>query len=195
MVNVEVDCLSNKLKKSINELIFLIAGLAGLFIWIKTMQLGVGLVATFSILVVYVIILYLLRLQKETKLKKAGMQQIDEMTGLEFERYLSLIFRDAGYKVKKTKHIGDYGADLILTHPKRDRKIVIQAKRYKRNVGIKAVQEVTGSIKHYKADEGWVVTNSYFTEPARKLARSNKIRLVNRDDLAKLINEIKSGTK
>lgn len=190
-----MDYLSNKLKKSLDDLIYLSAGFIGLFIWIKTRKLGVSLVAIFALLLVYALILYLIRLQKETKLKKAGMKQIDGMKGNEFEKYLSLIFRAADYKVKQTKHIGDYGADLILTHPQKNKKIVIQAKRYKQNVGIKAVQEVIGSIKHYKADEGWVVTNSYFTKPAKKLANSNKIRLINRDDLAKLINENKSGAK
>ncbi len=72
-----------------------------------------------------------------------------------------------------TRAAGDFGADLILK--KVDKKIVVQAKRYSKNVGISAVQEVVGSKAHYNADEAWVVTNSGFTEAAIDLARSNDV--------------------
>lgn len=55
------------------------------------------------------------------------------MTGREFEIYLSVLFRNLGYKVKLTKASGDYGADLILK--KSGLSIVVQAKRYKKKWG------------------------------------------------------------
>ncbi|MEH7272628.1 restriction endonuclease, partial [Neobacillus vireti] len=86
---------------------------------------------------------------------------------------------------------GDFGADLLL---KKDRKkIVVQAKRYSKDVGIKAVQEVMGARSYYKADEAWVVSNSYFTKAARELARNGNVALVNRDELIDYILVL-SGT-
>ena len=77
----------------------------------------------------------------------------------------------------------DYGADLVLR--KWGKKIVVQAKRYERNVGIAAVQEVVGSIAYYKADRAMVVTNSNFTKSARDLAKRNEVELWGRKEMQK----------
>lgn len=77
---------------------------------------------------------------------------------------------------------------------KRDgKKIVVQAKRYNKNVGIKAVQEAQASIAHYGASEAWVVTNSDYTSAAYELAKSNKVRLINRDALIEMILSLNPG--
>ena len=127
------------------------------------------------------------------KLKKSGILNVDEMTGKEFEEYLRVLFLERGYQVQLTKTTGDYGVDLVLSS--KSRKIIVQAKRYKKNVGIKAVQEISAAKNHYQADECWVVTNSYYTEPARKLAKSNQIHLVDRTLLMKWMLEIKKNNK
>lgn len=55
-----------------------------------------------------------IRTKKEQRLKRSGIQDIDIMTGLQFENYLRLFFTEKGYKVKTAPKTGDYGADLIL---------------------------------------------------------------------------------
>jgi len=72
-------------------------------------------------------------------------------------------------------------------------KIVIQAKRYgvKIWVSLSAVQEVYGAKAYYKANQAWVVTNSYFTKQAKELAAACDVTLVDRADLQKFINEVK----
>ncbi|WP_306472304.1 restriction endonuclease [Bacillus cereus] len=40
--------------------------------------------------------------------------------------------------------------------------------------------------KYYDATHAWVVTNNYFTEPARKLAHANDVLLIVCDLLIKL---------
>ena len=82
-------------------------------------------------------------------------ENIDKLNGRAFERYLTVQFRHLGYHVTLTSYSHDYGADLVLR--KWGKKIVVQAKRYERNVGIAAVQEVVGSIAYYKADRAMVV--------------------------------------
>ena len=81
--------------------------------------------------------------------------------------------------------MGDYGADLILE--KDGRKIVVEAKRYSKDVGISAVQEIAAAMPHYQADEAWIVTNRDFTEAASNLAKSNDVKLVNRTQLIDFI--------
>ncbi|BDH59991.1 restriction endonuclease [Lysinibacillus sp. PLM2] len=119
------------------------------------------------------------------RLKRAGIREIDEMSGEEFEQFLGFLFEKRGFKVSYTKASGDYGADLILTD--RDEVIAVQAKRYSGTVGVKAVQEISGALKMYEATQGWVVTNSYFTKQAEKLAESNEVYLIDRDELIDMI--------
>lgn len=127
---------------------------------------------------------------RQQKLKKSGILDVDKMSGKVFEEYLQVLLRNKGYNVKLTSVTGDYGADLVLSN--NDKKIVVQAKRYKKKVGLKAVQEVVSAKNYYKADECWVVTNNYFTEPAVRLAHSNSVLLINRDLLIKWMLEIKN---
>lgn len=115
------------------------------------------------------------------------MLEVDNMTGIVFEEFLKGLLKHKGYKVRLTSTTGDYGADLILSA--NDKKIVVQAKRYKRKVGIKAVQEIVSAKNYYNADECWVITNNYFTIPAVNLADSNHVVLIDRDLLMKWMSE------
>lgn len=126
-----------------------------------------------------------IRNKREQKLKQSGIRDIDLMDGIQFEHYLRLLFASQGYRVEVTRAAGDYGADLVMQ--KEGKKIVVQAKRYTKNVGISAIQEVVGSKAYYKADEAWVITNSGFTEAAKNLASSNKVHLINRETLIEMI--------
>jgi hypothetical protein len=59
------------------------------------------------------LVFYLLEQQK---LAKSGIADIDRMDGKTFEKYLKVFFEKLGYKVERTKYIGDYGADLVTTN-------------------------------------------------------------------------------
>lgn len=140
------------------------------------------IVGTFLI---YIVLFIWFKTQKSRRFRKAGIKQIDQMTGEEFEQFLGELFKKRGYKVSYTATSGDYGADLILHDG--DELIAVQAKRYTGNVGVKAVQEIIGAIKMYEAEEGWVITNSYFTKQAIKLAEINEVYLIDRDELIDMI--------
>src|SRR5699024_4993611 len=88
----------------------------------------------------------------------------------------------------------DFGADFILK--KGSHKIVVQAKRYgyKKNVSIGAIQEVFASQRYHNANESWVITNSFFTKSAIKLAKPCNVVLKNRYDLVDWILKIQPNT-
>lgn len=132
-----------------------------------------------------------IQFKKRQRLSQSGILQVDQMSGAEFEEFLRLRYLEEGYTVRKTPYSGDYGADLILQ--KGTQKIAVQAKRYKSNVGIKAVQEISAAKQHYGANEAWVVTNSFFTKAAAELAKSNQVKLVNRDQLMEILLAKKSS--
>ncbi|MGJ7922203.1 restriction endonuclease [Neobacillus sp. LXY-4] len=126
------------------------------------------------------------------KVRKSRINDVDSMTGTQFEYFLKLLFIRQGYKVETTKVTGDYGADLVMT--KDGKKIVVQVKRYSNRVGIKAIQEVVSSIAFYKATEGWAITNNEFTDAAIELANSNGIRLIERDELINMISQLNGSS-
>lgn len=118
---------------------------------------------------------------KKHKYLNCGINEIDKMKGTDFEYFLKVHFQKLGYKADTTPVTNDYGADLIL---KRDKEIiVIQAKRYKEKVGIKAIQEIIGAKGYYNATKGMVVTNSQYTKNAVHLANANQIELWDRKKL------------
>lgn len=126
------------------------------------------------------------------KLRRSGIHDIDKMEGRQFEIYLGELFKKNGFTVEVTRSSGDYGADLVIK--KDGRKIVVQAKRHSRNVGLKAVQEVQASLAHYGASEAWVVSNRDYTDAAVNLAKSNHVRLFSREDLIKMVLQMNPGT-
>ncbi len=138
-------------------------------------------------------IIFLINQKKEERLKKSGIRDIDQMDGRQFEHYLGLLFKSQGYKVQVTSAAGDYGADLVIQ--KDGKRIVVQAKRYSKNVGIEAVQQAQASIAHYKAHEAWVVSNRDYTDAARNLASSNSVRLINREMLIEMMLQMNPATK
>lgn len=64
-------------------------------------------------------------LREKRELSKSGIDQIDQMSGQAFEKYLEVLFEKLGYRVERTRYIGDYGADLVTR--KDGAKTVIQA--------------------------------------------------------------------
>lgn len=137
---------------------------------------------------------FLYRIYKEKKylklMSKSGINEIDKMDGHQFEAYLRALFKELGYKSTVTQGSGDFGADLIMKND--NKKVVVQAKRYGYNnkVSLGAVQEVYSAMPYYNADQGIVITNSYYTDSAKKLAKACKIRLLDREDLIHFINQV-----
>jgi restriction system protein len=119
----------------------------------------------------------------QRRLAKSGISEIDRMDGLTFERRMSLLFKAAGFSVELTRARGDYGADLVLE--RNGVKTVVQAKRWTKRVGVKAVQEAVAAKAMYGCTEAMVVTNSTFTNQACELARVNGVELWARERLVR----------
>lgn len=117
--------------------------------------------------------------------RRAGIRQVDAMTGDEFEGLLAALYRSMGYTVRHTGRQGDFGADLVIEQGCERR--VVQAKRYHGAVGIDAVQQAVGAVGYYDATGATVATNSRCTPAARALAVASGVDLVERDALVRLL--------
>ena len=121
---------------------------------------------------------------REGLARRRGLSAAEGMTGEEFEDWLAILFRAAGWRVRHTRASGDFGADLVLGHGAVD-EVVVQAKRQGRPVGVAAVQQAAAARMHYGTGEAMVVTNSTFTPAAVELAATTGVTLWDRDDVAR----------
>ncbi|RVT62775.1 restriction endonuclease [Niallia taxi] len=160
--------------------------IVGLFILVAFVRSEEGqLIIEYGVnLLLFILMMYLIyRYLKRKKVLQPtyDLSDVDKMEGLEFEHFLVPLFEKIGYRAEVTKGSGDYGADLILR--KKQKKYVVQAKRYSKSIGVSAVQEIVAAMGYYKANGAMVITNSYFTPAAENLAKANKVRLIDRDEL------------
>lgn len=87
------------------------------------------------------------------------------------------LMREGYTDVRLTPVTGDFGADILATHPD-GWKFCFQCKYYSSNVGEDAVQEVISAVHYYHADAGAVLTTADFTPKARELARAANVALM-----------------
>ena len=117
-----------------------------------------------------------------TRFRHYSLKYIDSLSGEQFEQYVRHYFHHHGYRhIHTTQTTRDYGADILMK--KGFHKIVVQAKRYDRNIGVHAIQEVLAAKAYYNCSKAIVITNQYFTSSAKQLAEVNHVQLIDRDAL------------
>lgn len=96
------------------------------------------------------------------------LRDLDRLSGQEFENWIQVVLVETGFEIEDRAAAGDYGVDVLATY--RGVRIGIQAKRYRRNVGNAAVQEVHAGADYHSCDLAAVITQSGFTRAARAQA-------------------------
>jgi restriction system protein len=177
-----------KYKKSYKENYFVEALFIGVFIiiWGKTTNIINTNVIIIIIAILMTATLYeiIISLKQRRAYLNLSQDKIDMLSGKDFESYLCVHFQKMGYKVRRTPDTNDYGADLLLY--KDSEKVVVQAKRYKNKVGVKAINEVLGALHYYNCNRAIVVTNSFYTQNAIKMANKCNVELWDRTTIKKL---------
>lgn len=114
-------------------------------------------------------------------------KDFDNLDGHQFEVFCAKVLEKNGYKnVEVTKGSGDQGVDILA---ERDGiKYAIQCKHYSQPVGNKAIQEIYTGMRFYHCHVGIVMTNNYFTQSAKDLAKENGIVLWDRDYLLNFLS-------
>jgi restriction system protein len=173
-------------EKQRNDAINLVYGLSllgGIWVGLRTHSYVAGLAVVGIMVLATALVLSVLSRRRMTRLLASGIGEIDTSSGERFEEILVALFRARGYRAKLTPNGADFGADLVLD--RNGHSTVVQAKRWKKDVGIAAVQEVVAAKAHYGAECAMVITNAHFTQAAVTLANSNGVDLWDRDRLAK----------
>ena len=124
----------------------------------------------------------------ERRLARSGINEVDMMTGTQFEHFLASLFRRLGYDAQVIGGVGDFGADLILT--RNGVRVAVQAKCWNKTVGPGAVQEVNGARSYHHCQGALVVTNHGFTQAAAALAKACGVELWGRPELLQKMNQL-----
>lgn len=96
------------------------------------------------------------------------------MTGQDYEYAAARYLRRHGFRgVRVTRATGDYGVDVICR--RHGRRYAVQCKYYSHPVGLAAVQQAVAGKAQYGCDAAMVITNNTLTRPARALAESNDV--------------------
>lgn len=156
--------------------------------WYSERALVVAVATVFAVVALFLI---LGEANRRIRLYSLDIAGVDAISGRDFEQYVAHLLRRHGYTVRQIGKQGDLGVDLIAKRG--GVRYAIQIKRWKRQVGRQAVSDVVAGRQHYGCDKAVVITNSYFSQDAQKLALSTGCRLVDRDGLAAALHRIRGG--
>ena len=98
-------------------------------------------------------------------------------------------FRARGGEVKVTQASRDGGVDAVAFDPDpiSGGKIVIQAKRYTRTVGVSAVRDLYGTVLNEGASKGILVTTADYGPDAYSFANGKPLTLLSGSNLLHLL--------
>ena len=114
---------------------------------------------------------------------------IDSLSGIEFENICKKLIENMGFSVETTKASGDGGIDLIAYNhePVLSGKYIIQCKRYSGSVGEPIIRDLYGVITSERANKGILMTTGYFTKSAIAFAEGKPIELIDGEQLDALL--------
>lgn len=117
------------------------------------------------------------------------INNIDDMSDIEFENYLNILFKLLGYKnIKIVSNTNDQKINIIM---EKDGEIVgVLAKLCSENVNNKVVNEAKKGVSYYQLDKVIIVTNTTFTKSAIDLAIDENVSLLDKFKLRDLLKNV-----
>jgi restriction system protein len=131
---------------------------------------------------------------KEVASSLSSGSNIASMPWEDFEHLVRELFEkeflSRGGEVRVTQSSRDEGVDAVAFDPDpiSGGKIVIQAKRYTRTVGVSAVRDLYGTVMNEGASKGILVTTSDYGPDAHKFAAGKPLTLLNGGHLLHLLH-------
>lgn len=161
-------------------LVFLIMSTAA---WWLHMEAGLHPAASreaIAAVIVMAVLILIWRFRRDRAYRAAlyrmGIRDPHGLNGVEYEKFCELILQEYGWRTSGTRSSGDFGADIVAV--RRGIKMVVQCKRYRTPVGVKAVQEAHGAAAYYGAQRAAVMTCLGFTKAAHSLATKTGTTLI-----------------
>jgi HJR/Mrr/RecB family endonuclease len=121
-------------------------------------------------------------------------KSLDNLSGIEFEEFITKLLRVMGFRTQITKASGDGGVDIVavLDKPIIGGRYLLQCKRLASDslVGAPTIREFYGAVTaDRKASKGILITTSGFTIQAKEFAGEVGIELIDGQQLGILLAE------
>lgn len=121
--------------------------------------------------------------------KYSYLESLKNMPWEEFEDLVGEVFKNRGFEVdSKGGAQADGGIDLVVK--KKNKKYLVQCKRYKGNVGVQVVREIFGVMVSEKFDGAYIMTSGTFTKEGLSFANGKSMRLIHGEELVKMLKSI-----
>lgn len=138
---------------------------------------------------------------RNKKIKEAGMRRLElerqgklddlmKMNWREFEAYVCELFNQLGFEANLTKSTGDGGKDILIY--KENFFAVAECKRYgpKTKVSRPDIQKFHSAMIGCKAEKGYYITTSEFTNHAISYVLDKPITLINGIKLINIVQDV-----
>jgi SNF2 family DNA or RNA helicase len=131
-----------------------------------------------------------------------SIDDVEQIDPNQFEELIAILFRKMGFISKLTPQSGDNGVDIVVFNEDSEGASLIQCKHsHGKTIGNDAVQEVVAGRSYYERKyqtlfpELFVATNTEVSRGARRLAKVNGVKIIDRRELKKMIRnqEIKTS--
>ncbi len=129
--------------------------------------------------------------EEENTLSALAAENINNLSGVEFERVCQLLVENMGFSVETTKASGDGGIDLIAynSQPLLSGKYIIQCKRYTGSVGEPIIRDLYGVVMSERANKGILMTTGHVTKSAIAFAEGKPIELIDGAKMQSLFSQ------
>lgn len=120
-----------------------------------------------------------------------ALDELKSISPSDFEDFVAELFRRKGYRALVVGERGDHGVDIDVKNPQGQRAIV-QCKCFTNGwVGENTVRDLYGAFMHDGgATSAFLVTTSFFSDPAKEWAKGKPITLINGPRLVKAWGEL-----
>jgi restriction system protein len=127
------------------------------------------------------------QLQAPSAARVAALEQeVREMSWPEFSAVLEAAFRSDGFAVERIR-----GTEADFEMTKGWKRVLVSGRRWKvARTGVEPLRELHAVREKREAHECLYVTVGEVTDQARRFAKTNRIRLVQADELARLLPKI-----
>ena len=114
---------------------------------------------------------------------------INHLNGHEFENLIVKLLEKMGFTIGERKLASDGGIDILAKNqqPMLEGTYIIQCKRYSKKVGQPVIRDLYGVVHSRNANKGLLITNSTFTDAAKKFAEGKQLELVDGEKLHSLL--------
>ena len=118
---------------------------------------------------------------------------IDSLDGHDFEALIVKLLEKMGFTIGEKKLSADGGIDIEAKNfdPLTSGTYIIQCKRLSKKIGEPIIRDLYGVVHSKNANKGLLITNSEFTNSAKKFSEGKQLELVDGEKLRSLLIQYK----